>query len=138
STDAEPVNDCAPNCWISPPTCSAITAPNGMATSAVGTIVTEAMNQDCWRNSRSWKGRRNRLRRTSSANANNDPAVPMGASTRLAVTVDMGRAGPDQAPGARDMLAWNDPGGGVTPFSRHQAPGSRCDRRRMPLEGSSC
>ena len=36
STEAEPVKDWAPNCLISPPTCSAMTAPNGMATSAVG------------------------------------------------------------------------------------------------------
>ena len=59
STDAEPVNDWAPNCLIRPPTWSAITAPNGIATSAVGMIVTEAMNQACWRNSRVWNGRRN-------------------------------------------------------------------------------
>ena len=59
STEAEPVKDWAPNCLIRPPTWSAMTAPNGMATSAVGTIVTEAMNQACWMNSRSWKGRRN-------------------------------------------------------------------------------
>ena len=30
----------------------------------------------------------------------------------------------------------NEPGGGVTPLSRHQAPGSRWLRRGMPLEGS--
>ena len=41
STAAEPVNDCAPNCLIRPPTWSAMTAPNGMATSAVGMIVTD-------------------------------------------------------------------------------------------------
>ena len=53
STEAEPVKDWAPNCLIRPPTCSAMTAPKGIATSAVGMIVTEAMNQACWRNSRS-------------------------------------------------------------------------------------
>ena len=58
STAAEPVKDWAPNCLIRPPTCSAMTAPNGMATSAVGMIVTLATNQACWRNSRSWNGRR--------------------------------------------------------------------------------
>ena len=36
------------------------------------------------------------------------------------------------------MFSSNDPGGGVTPFSRHQAPGSRWLRRGMPLDGSSC
>ena len=30
STLAEPVNDCAPNCLVRVPSCSAITAPNGM------------------------------------------------------------------------------------------------------------
>ena len=78
STAAEPVNDWAPNCLIRPPTCSAMTAPNGIATSAVGMIVTEAMNQACWMNSRSWKGRLNRLRATSSPKANSLPAVPIG------------------------------------------------------------
>ena len=34
-----------------------MTAPNGMATSAVGRIVTLAMNQACWMNSRTWNGR---------------------------------------------------------------------------------
>ena len=52
STEAEPVNDWAPNCLIRPPTCRAITAPKGIATRAVGMIVTEAMNQACWMNSR--------------------------------------------------------------------------------------
>ena len=85
STDAEPVNDWAPNCLISPPTCSAMTAPKGIATSAVGMIVTDAMNQACCRNSRSWKGRLNRLRPTSRPKANSLPAVPTGARTRVAV-----------------------------------------------------
>jgi hypothetical protein len=30
-----------------------------------------------------------------------------------------------------------DPGGGVTPFSRHHAPGSRADRRMVPSLGVS-
>src|SRR5687768_15546512 len=92
STAADPVNDWAPNCLIRPPTWSAMTAPNGMATRAVGMIVTEAMNQACWRNSRSWKGRRNRPRPTSSPNAKSFPAVPIGASARLAVRLDTGSA----------------------------------------------
>ncbi len=83
STDAEPVKDCAPNCLISPPTCSAITAPNGMATSAVGTIVTEAMNHACWMNSRSWNGRRKSARSTSRANAKRLPATATGARARV-------------------------------------------------------
>src|SRR6188472_4213402 len=85
STAAEPVNDWAPNCLIRPPTWSAMTAPNGMATSAVGMIVTEAMNQACWRNSRVWKGRRKSPRPTSRPKANSLPAVPTGARTRVAV-----------------------------------------------------
>ena len=35
-----------------------MTAPNGIETSAVGRIVTLAMNQDCWMNSLPWNGRR--------------------------------------------------------------------------------
>jgi hypothetical protein len=47
STLAAPVNDSAPSCWVSEATCSVITAPNGIDTSAVGRIVTLAMNQNC-------------------------------------------------------------------------------------------
>jgi hypothetical protein len=82
STEAAPVNDWAPNCLIRPPTCNAITAPKGMATRAVGMIVTEATNHACCRNSRSWKGRRNSPRPTSRAKAKSLPAVPIGASAR--------------------------------------------------------
>ena len=82
STDAEPVNDCAPNCLIRPPTWSAMTAPKGMATRAVGTIVTEAMNHACWMNSRSWNGRRKSPRPTSRAKAKRLPAAPIGARAR--------------------------------------------------------
>src|SRR4051794_8263663 len=88
STAADPVNDWAPNCLMSPPTCRAMTAPNGIATSAVGTMVTEAMNHACWRNSRSWNGRRNSPRPTSRPNAKSLPAVPIGASTREEVSAD--------------------------------------------------
>ena len=51
-TEAAPVNDCAPSCRVSEPSCRAITAPNGIDTSAVGRIVTLAMNHACWMNSR--------------------------------------------------------------------------------------
>src|ERR1700712_3779097 len=47
-------------------------------------IVTDAMNHPCWMNSRSWKGRLNRLRPTSSPKAKSFPAVPMGLRTRVA------------------------------------------------------
>ena len=56
-TEAEPVKDCAPSCRVSEPSCSAMTAPNGIATSAVGKIVTLAMNHVCSMNSRNWNGR---------------------------------------------------------------------------------
>jgi hypothetical protein len=36
------------------------------------------------------------------------------------------------------MFSSNEPGGGVTPFSRHHSPGLRWLRRAIPLEGSSC
>ena len=35
-TDADPVKDCAPSCRVSEPSCRAMTAPKGIATSAVG------------------------------------------------------------------------------------------------------
>src|SRR4051794_32899010 len=93
-TEAEPVKDCAPNCLIRPPTWSAITAPNGIATSAVGTMVTEAMNQACWRNSRVWKGRLNSATATSMPKAKSLPAVPTGARTRSAVSEAIRLSGP--------------------------------------------
>jgi hypothetical protein len=55
---AAPVNDCAPICWVNEPSCNAMTAPNGIDTSAVGRIVTLAKNQHCWISSRHWNGRR--------------------------------------------------------------------------------
>src|SRR5680860_945812 len=70
-----------------------MTAPKGMATRAVGMIVTEAMNQACCRNSRVWNGRRKRLRPTSRPNAKRPPAAPMGASAREAVSVATSGAG---------------------------------------------
>ena len=73
STLAAPVNDSAPSCWVSEPTCSVITAPNGIATSAVGRIVTLAMNQNCSISSRAWNGRLNVSRITLAASANRLP-----------------------------------------------------------------
>ena len=60
----------------------------------VGTIVTDAMNQACWRNSRSWKGRRNNPRKTSRPKAKSLPAVPIGARTRDDESVDIRRPSP--------------------------------------------
>ena len=48
STEAAPVNDCAPSWRTSEPSCSAMTAPNGIDTSAAGRIEHELMNQACW------------------------------------------------------------------------------------------
>ena len=127
------MNDWAPNCLIRPPTCSAITAPNGIATSAVGMIVTEAMNHACWMNSRVWNGRRNSPRPTSRPKANSLPAVPTGARKREVEVEDI-----RQAPVLMIMFSWNDPGGGVTPFSLHHSPGGRWLRRGIPLDGSCC
>src|SRR4051794_27118975 len=42
-----------------------------------------------------------------------------------------------QVPVTIDMFCSKEPGGGVTPFSRHHDPGSRWLRRGMPLDGSS-
>jgi len=68
-TLAAPVNDCAPICRVSEPTCRAMTAPNGIETSAVGRIETLAMNQNWPISSRAWKGRRKVSRTTSKASA---------------------------------------------------------------------
>jgi len=73
NTLAAPVNDWAPNCRVNEPSCNAMTAPNGMDTSAVGRIVTLAMNQDCWMNSLVWKGRLKTLTPTSSPRPNSRP-----------------------------------------------------------------
>jgi hypothetical protein len=63
----------------------------GMATSAVGMIVTLAMNQACWRNSRSWNGRLNSDFSTSRANAKR---FPLAASGRVGENL------PSNSPGA--------------------------------------
>jgi hypothetical protein len=81
STDAAPVNDCAPSWRTSDPSCRAITAPNGMETSAAGRIDTELMNQACWISSRIWNGRRHTARAVSPQNATKEPA-----EVRVAVT----------------------------------------------------
>ena len=65
-----------------------MTAPNGIVTSAVGRMETDVTNQACWRNSRSWKGRRKSPRATSRPKAKSLPAVPIGARTRDEVRVD--------------------------------------------------
>ena len=81
STEAAPENDWAPSCRVRLPICSAMTAPNGMETSAVGRIVTLAMNHACWMNSLAWNGRRGRVAETSRAIAKRLPAcrsAPVG------------------------------------------------------------
>src|SRR4051812_18902372 len=54
STALAPANDCAPSCPVRLPTCSEITAPNGIETRMVGISVTLVMNQACSMNSRVW------------------------------------------------------------------------------------
>src|SRR3954453_8988086 len=67
STAAEPVNDWAPTWRDRLPICNAMTAPNGIETSAVGRIVTLAMNQACSIISRHWN-RRWRMERKNCTN----------------------------------------------------------------------
>ena len=123
STATAPVKDCAPICLVRLPTCSASTAPNGMETSAVGRMVTLAMNQACWTNSSPWNGpleqaaqdverrtRRSRRRPATGArgaSAISAPAVaPLHAGRGLARTAIGGArlasrtAGPDGRRGA--------------------------------------
>ena len=90
STLAAPVKDCAPICVVSEPRCSAMTAPNGIETSAVGRIDTLAMNQNCWTNSRNWNGRRKMLRITSRPSAYSLPVsriAPAPGNERVFVLI---------------------------------------------------
>ena len=112
---AEPVKDCAPNCLIRPPTCSAMTAPNGIATSAVGTIVTEAMNHACWMNSRSWNGRRNSACATSTR-ARRRTSLPAVADGREHAGDDGEAIGTSGSRRHGQCSSSNEPGGGVTPL----------------------
>jgi hypothetical protein len=54
---AAPENDCAPNWRISDPSCSEMTDPNEIETSAAGRMQTREMNQHWSMNSRVWNGR---------------------------------------------------------------------------------
>ena len=67
-----------------------MTAPKGMATSAVGRIVTLAMNQVCWMNSRIWNGRFGSALIVSSAKANR---LPLAASGRVGENLPSNRPG---------------------------------------------
>src|SRR6476469_3875634 len=91
-TATAPVKLCAPICLVRLPTCSARTAPNGIETSAVGRIVTLAMNQACCTNAAPWNGRLNRLRTTSSASAKKSPAPRTGAAGANAIRLPSGAA----------------------------------------------
>ena len=106
STLAEPVKDWAPIWRARVPSSRAMTAPNGIATSIVGRIVTLATNHACWMNSRPWNGRLKISRITSRNRAKRLPAW------RTPATGDGGiRSGP---------RVW---AGGAT--ARRSAPGSR-------------
>ena len=100
STDADPVKDWAPSCRVSEPSCSAMTAPKGIATSAVGRIVTLAMNQVCWMNSRTWNGRLGSARMTSRAKAKRLPLVASGR---------VGENRPSSSPGAFGLSGGRHP-----------------------------
>src|SRR3954449_7875839 len=57
STAVAPAKDCAPSWPVRLPTCSEMTAPNGIDTRIVGISVTLVMNHACSTNSRNWNGR---------------------------------------------------------------------------------
>ena len=65
-TEAPPLSETAPSWRIRAPVCSAMIAPNGIATRQAGRIETLATNQHCCRNSRHWNGRRKTARPVSS------------------------------------------------------------------------
>ena len=72
---AAPENDCAPNWRISDPSCSEMTEPNEIDTSAAGRMQTREMNQHCSTNSLNWNGRWKIPTAMSSARANSLPAA---------------------------------------------------------------
>src|SRR3954470_13935945 len=63
------------------PVCSAMMAPNGIATRQVGRIDTLATNQSWWTNSRHWTGRRKAARTVSRDMA---AKLPASRKTHLA------------------------------------------------------
>src|SRR2546423_280240 len=92
STAAEPVNPCAPSWRLTEPSWSALTAPNGIETSAVGRIVTLARNQACSIASRHWN-RRWMIERHSWTIVSRHKAkkVPLCLSGAVKVAVVIGR-----------------------------------------------
>ena len=133
STAAAPVNDWAPICTVSVPSWSAMTAPNGMATSAAGTIDTLAMNQNCSMNSRTWNLRLTVMRSTSRPRATALPmemkarAVRPGSAGHTSTGPDPSRGGPD--PGSEDRT--------VAPAAGPPAAARRAARPREGRQGSS-
>ncbi len=114
STLAPPVNDSAPSCLVSDPTCSAITAPNGIDTRADGRIVTLAMNQNCSISSRTWNGRRKVSPMTLAPSANSLPiwrSAPAPGCRRLAAIVTP--ASPSRVQATLVVQAWRDLGPGL-------------------------
>src|SRR3954471_18582071 len=83
------------------PVCSAMMAPNGIATRQVGRIDTLATNQSWWTNSRHWTGRRNAARTVSRDMA---AKLPASRNTHFAGIVVIGALrppGPQQQRAAR-------------------------------------
>ena len=89
-------------------------------------IVTLTMNHDWTRNSLSWNGGRTTATSTSSMKAKRLPETRAGPVTTLMLMDGYALDSADaMAPGVVGRSSVNDPAGGVTPFSRHQAPASR-------------
>ena len=93
TTDAAPAKLCAPSCWVRLPICRATTAPSGIDTSAVGTMITRMMIQACRVISAVAKGRRGVHLTIWTRNRKKSPIVSTVPHARTLI-VDMTLLGP--------------------------------------------
>ena len=84
------------------------------------------MNQHCWMNSLVWNGRRGSAADDVEDEREQRAALPQCADGGVAHgTIPSASSGARLRPGTPTLPDWKDPGGGVTPFSRHHSPGGR-------------
>jgi len=102
--DAAPVKLSAPSCLVRLPSCSAMTAPNGMDTSIAGSTETNAMNSVCWTNSRVWNGGLGTSRSVFTENATSPPTPSTSSPSRVAALF-RGGAGAGGASGNAAMTS---------------------------------
>ena len=124
TTDAAPAKLCAPSCWVRLPIWSATTAPSGIDTNAVGTMITRMMIQACRVISAVAKGRRGVHLAIWTRNRKKSPIVSTVPHARTLI-VDMtllepGTSGPyPRVCSFREQHLSNDRGGrGAIPRAR--------------------